>query len=163
MATCMLSSKMSPIIRFVLKEQYYSSRPIYNGVTEISRRGENIILATRQMEMLSPSLLQKTAMPPQRTADCWSTTPVWSGTGRCERTRIRKTWFRPGIKCTKPYEVTETSLRPYFRRYRENNGYGHVLLTWRQRRKRGSISMALCWMDTSTLKKPAEEQRWEDG
>ncbi|CAB1335551.1 unnamed protein product [Coregonus sp. 'balchen'] len=39
MATCMLSSKMSPIIRFVLKEQYYSSRPIYNGVTEISRRG----------------------------------------------------------------------------------------------------------------------------
>jgi hypothetical protein len=29
------------------------------------------------MEMLS-RLLQKTAMPPQRTADRWSTTPVWS-------------------------------------------------------------------------------------
>ncbi|CAB1331278.1 unnamed protein product [Coregonus sp. 'balchen'] len=43
MATCMLSSKMSPlvspIIRFLLKEQYHSSTTICNGVTNISRRG----------------------------------------------------------------------------------------------------------------------------
>ncbi|XP_070972366.1 AFG1 like ATPase a isoform X1 [Oncorhynchus clarkii lewisi] len=43
MATCMLSSKMSPlvspIIRFLLKDQYYSSKTICNGVANISRRG----------------------------------------------------------------------------------------------------------------------------
>ncbi|XP_010876841.1 AFG1 like ATPase a isoform X1 [Esox lucius] len=43
MATCMLSSKMSPlvapIIRLLLKEQCYSPRRTCNGVQEISRRG----------------------------------------------------------------------------------------------------------------------------